>query len=493
MLTSIYNYFHYNLFVRKLNSFAGIVLLCLFAVFFAFFTVMISSWSGAIFVGLLVAVIVFMVCIIFPLQGFYVTSVIATFAFYPERLLGFYFPVSVGLEFLILAIYLGVLLKTRNSVENNSSFFRAPTSLGMISFLLFVLVEGFNSNMLVYTGWIFYVRRYSEFLMIYYSSYKLINSIQRIRFFSYFWIFMGLINALYTCKQQWFGFFGFEWRYLRSDPLLLKIYFQGDNIRKISFLSDPAINGIWMACMAIFTTIIILGKKNIKHKILLIGIVFLMMLAMTYTGTRTATLVLIGGYIFYALMTINKRSTIYFVVYGTFIFALLLFFPIDNSNLNRFRSAFRGSQEASLVVRDVNRKMIQPYIYAHPMGGGLGTSGLEGWRFQRKHPLAGFPPDSGFLKAAIEMGWIGFTVTMLNYFVMAFQGVHYYFKTRNREIRGFLLAFHVTVVTFIIAQYTQVSIGQFPIMFFFYPLISLCIRLLDLDRETYIVQKSKNE
>ncbi len=489
MLTALYKYLHYNLFVRKMNSVTGIVVLSLFALFIAFSVVLVSTWLGPIYVVVLVAFTIFMTCVIFPLQGFYISSVTACFAFYPERLLGFYLPISVALEFLILAVYLGVLLNNRKSVVSDISFFKSPTSLGMISFLVFVLIEGFNSNMLVLTGWIFYVRRYTEFLMLYYSAYKLINSMGRIRFFTFFWIFMGLVNALYTCKQQWFGFFSFEDRYLHSDPLLIALYYQGDTIRRFSFLSDPAINGIWMACMALFTTIVIFGEKRIKYKIILSLTVLSMLLAMAYTGTRTASVVLIGGFVFYALMTINTRATLQFVIIGIFVFALILFVPVDNSTLNRFRSAFRGSQEASLVVRDNNRKSIQPYIYEHPMGGGMGTSGLEGWRFQRKHRLAGFPPDSGFLKAAIETGWIGYIIALINYFIIAFQGVHYYFKTRDKHRRIYLLAFHVTVITFIIAQYTQVSIGQFPIMFFFYPLISLCIRIFDLDQEA-LLQKT---
>jgi putative inorganic carbon (hco3(-)) transporter len=60
--------------------------------------------------------------------------------------------------------------------------------------------------------------------------------------------------------------------------------------------------------------------------------------------------------------------------------------------VERLRSAFELKENASLNVRDVNRKLIQPYIYAHPIGGGLATSGKPGEAYNPDHRLAGFPP-----------------------------------------------------------------------------------------------------
>jgi len=104
--------------------------LSLFALFIAFSVVLVSTWLGPIYVVVLVAFTIFITCVIFPLQGFYISSVTACFAFYPERLLGFYLPISVALEFLILAVYLGVLLNNRKSVVSDVSFFQGTNVLG---------------------------------------------------------------------------------------------------------------------------------------------------------------------------------------------------------------------------------------------------------------------------------------------------------------------------------------------------------------------------
>jgi putative inorganic carbon (hco3(-)) transporter len=481
MLSSIYQYIYQQIVHKKMNSPLGIFLFVAFSFFLSYIIVFGNYRLGPLVIGILGGAIIFLSCIISPLSGFYITSFISLFAFFPERLLGTPVPLSVGIEFLILGVYLGLLLKNRRSAINNMGFYKAPSSLAMIFFLVFLLIEGFNPNMHSIPGWLFYIRRYLEFLLIYYAGYMLIDTLDKVKYFIRFWILLGLLNALYTCKQQWFGFFGFEMNWLRNDPHLIALYFQGGVFRKFSFLSDPAANGIWMASMAIFTLILAMGEKNKKRRRFYFIGSFFSALAMEYTGTRTSTVILLGGWIFYILMTLNNKMTFYFSVASVLLFMFLLAAPIDNPTLNRLRSSFRGSKDESLEVRNINRRHIQPYILAHPMGGGVATSSSEGLVYNPGHPLAGFPPDSGFLKLAIETGWIGYAIALFYYFILICQGVHFYFKAQNKQIKLYILAFTAAILIFILAQYTQVSIGQFPGIFFFYPAAALLIRLLQLD------------
>jgi putative inorganic carbon (HCO3(-)) transporter len=492
MFTLIYQYFYQQIIHRKMKSPVGILLFAAFAFFLSYFIVFANYRIGPLVIGVLAGILIFLTCIISPLTGFYLTSFISMFAFYPQRILMTFIPISVGIEFLILGVYLGLLIKNRKSSINNMRFYQAPSSLAMISFLIFFLIEGFNPNMQSIPGWLFYVRRDLEFLMIYYAAYILIDTLDKVKYFIKFWIILGLINALYTCKQQWLGLFGFEMNWLRSEPHLVALYFQGGVFRKFSFLSDPAANGIWMASMAIFTIILSMGEKNKRRRRFYFLASFLMILAMQYTGTRTSTVILFAGWIFYILMTLNNKMTFYFSAASVLLFIVLLFAPIDNPTLNRLRSSFRGSRDESFEIRNINRRRIQPYIFAHPMGGGLATSSSEGLVYNPGHPLAGFPPDSGFLKSAIETGWIGYGFAIMYYFIIIFQGVHYFFKANNEQIRRYILAFTATIVIFILAQYSQVAIGQFPGIFFFYPSAALLVRLLQLDEAMPETNSYKN-
>ena len=149
-----------------------------------------------------------------------------------------------------------------------------------------------------------------------------------------------------------------------------------------------------------------------------------MTLGMFYSGTRTTTVILPAGMALYLFMTIRSKTTIITLFASVLIALFVLYVPVDNPVLNRVRSTF-NSQDASLNVRDVNRHYIQPYIYAHPIGGGIATTGTEGLTYNPNHLLAGFPPDSGLLKAALEMGWIGLALTMFFYLVILYQCIDY--------------------------------------------------------------------
>ena len=146
------------------------------------------------------------------------------------------------------------------------------------------------------------------------------------------------------------------------------------------------------------------------------------------------------------------------------------------------RSTF-DSEDESLNVRTLNRKFIQPYIYAHPLGGGVASSGVEGVRFNPSHELAGFPPDSGLLKLALDMGWIGLALSMMLYLMILYQGIQYYFKMRSEKFKKYILAINCALFSIMITLYAQVSIGQIPNAFFFYAVMSLYKRLLEFDEK----------
>jgi hypothetical protein len=160
----------------------------------------------------------------------------------------------------------------------------------------------------------------------------------------------------------------------------------------------------------------------------------------------------------------------------------VLFAPIDNPTLNRMRSTF-DTKEESLNLRTLNRKSIQPYIYAHPIGGGVATSGVEGMRFNPTHPLAGFPPDSGLLKLALDMGWIGLAITVMLFLMVLYQGIHYYFRMKNEEYKKYMVATTCAIFAMIITLYAQVTIGQMPTVFFIFGMMSLLKRLMEFDEK----------
>ncbi len=491
-MKAVLQYFRYHVLVRKMNSPTGAIIMGVLAVAFAATVIEGSAIYGTFAIGALGQIILMLIAIAFPLLGFYITIFLSAFIFFPERITGAHLPISVAIEFLTIAVYIGILLKNRTHRTNNEGFYNAPYSITLMVFFVFLLIEVFNPNMYSVAGWLLYMRRFTDFLVVYYIGFKLIDDMPKIRYFIKFWIFLSTLNALYTCKQQWFGLFGFERQWLRDNPHLTGLYFQGGEFRKFSFLSDPAANGILLASMAIFLLVLGMGQANRRKKQILIVCAVITLMAMEYTGTRTATVIAVGGVLFYIAMTFNTRATFFFSIYSGLIFAFFYLAPIDNPTINRFRSSFK-TNESSLEVRNTNRHSIQPYIYKHPFGGGLYTSGYDGYVYNYGHPLAGFPPDSGFLKLAIETGWVGYAVALFSYLGLIFMGINYYFRAKDKEIRLYILAFTTGIFIFIIAQYTQVSIGQFPSLFFFYPGAAILIRLLQIDKAMIAADNDKNK
>jgi hypothetical protein len=101
----------------------------------------------------------------------------------------------------------------------------------------------------------------------------------------------------------------------------------------------------------------------------------LMMIAMTFSGTRTATAMIVFGVVFFGFMTLYQMRTM--IATGLFVFGMLaiLFGPFYGPTFSRIRSTFEIKGDESMGVRDRTRLRMQPYARSHPLGGGLNTTG----------------------------------------------------------------------------------------------------------------------
>ncbi|PWT97811.1 MAG: hypothetical protein C5B52_13275 [Bacteroidetes bacterium] len=479
-----------NIVLKRFNSPAGWIILCFFAALFAFCAVykiytvnfaIIGAFGGAIVLG---------ICLMQPLLGFYITIFASFFVFLPTRM-GINVPLSTGVEILVLVTFIGVYFsRSKIELDNYASFLKSPVSIALIIYTLFFIVEAFNPNMYSLEGWVFFIRRWAGFLMVYLIAYRVLNTWEKIYQFISFWIIMAFITALYGCKQAWFGLFPFEMNWLKSDPHEYSLIFTAGYLRKFSLLSDPPAFGILSGSMSMLCLILGLSEPKKKRKRFLFFAALIMYLGMSYSGTRTTNIIPPAAVALYALMTITHKRTLMLVFFSIMGFMFIFFAPIDNPTINRMRTTFK-SDDQSLNVRDVNRHLIQPYIYAHPLGGGIETSAQDGLRFNPGHPLAGFPHDSGLLKSAIETGWVGYAFMLGFFFIVLFQGIHFYYLMTDPLFKHYIIAITVVEFSYVVTQYSQTSIGQIPSTFLFYPILAIMTRLLQLDRAKRKSQETK--
>ncbi len=446
----------------------------------------------AIFAVAVVAAAVVIFSIVYPEFGLYMCIVIPYFLFDAIRFFNTDAPVGVAIDFMVWITFVGVVIRMRAKHE---PFWRDCNNAIIFIYMLmqaYYLFQYFNPNGGTIELYFAFMKRNLSLFLFLYCALQILRDIKAIRRFFYVWLFLSFLAGAYACWEEWFGLPKFELNYILADPLreALSSLDNGD-YRKASFFDGCTDFGLSMAGTIIMTLIFYLRLKTsrLKKAFLLVSTI-IMTIGMAYSGTRTATFMLVLEVFLYILMTVNEKRTAFFAVICAMIGAFLLFAPIyGNGTINRLRSTFQIGSDESLQVRDVNRHSIQPYIHTHPIGGGIGTTGLLNYSKNIGHPLAGFPTDSGLLQAALEEGWIGLILICLTFFIILKQSVQSYFRTRNPEFKAIYIAITCGIFGFVFAQYAQVAIGPVPNGFLFVGLMAVIIRLNDMEKKAILENK----
>lgn len=472
----------HQFFTRKLLSPFGFILMALVTLAMTYITVMVDSTVSVIIVAAFAAIVLCIVCILYPAFGFYFVYFISIFIVLPERIVNIQMPLGMVPEYMSYLVLLGIVTRQAYSHEIDHRLWTNSVTVWMIVLMAYYLLQLLNPSMWSTFGWFNFFRKQVSFVAFFYLSYAFFNSKKSIVTFTRIWIVICTIEALYACKQHWFGLFNFETNWLNSDETRLDLFVNWGLIRKFGLLSDPAAAGILYASATIF--LVILGLRTLvpKKRAIYFFLAFINFLASGYTGTRTATMMIVAGVAFYCVLTLYERRTTVFMAVFAVLMAGIMVVPIyDSAVINRIRSTFQGSKDPSALVRDVNRKNIQPYVYAHPMGGGINTCGMQGAVYNPGHPLAGYPPDSGYMQIMMEQGPIGLALALIFYYVILRTGIKYFYRARDAEIKTLYVVHLVTIFTFLVAQFSQLAIGQYPSVLYLYSAFAILLKLHKYD------------
>jgi cell division protein FtsW (lipid II flippase) len=91
--------------------------------------------------------------------------------------------------------------------------------------------------------------------------------------------------------------------------------------------------------------------------------------------------------------------------------------------------------------------------------------------------LAGFPPDSGYLRKALETGWIGLLLVCILYYVILKFGIKRYFRCRDDDLKIIYAGAISTIFAFYLAEFAQEAIGQITDIVIYYPLIAMLLKM----------------
>jgi len=477
-------------FIQKLNNPIGFILLGLLALIIGFAISVLKIKLGIVILAGLIGIPLLGACFVDTRFGINVILVICFFVQFTGKYVNA--PIGTLLDAMIFLMLFGILV---NQVKDRDwTFMKNPISALLLIWIAFNFIQVINPAAGSKLAWIYTVRSMAGQSLLFFigcyafTSYKAIKTTLKVI------ITMVTILALYGLKQEFFGFTNTEMAWLMADPERFQLIVQWSRTRIFSLLSDPTTLGIVMAYTSLFCIILATGPFKLWQRIGLGIAAIMMIMTMAYAGSRTPVVLFPFGIIIFIMLTLKKE----YLIGGAFFFLLGTAFMMKGSSnavIFRIQSAFiPGASSDTMDVRFKNQKRIQPFIHSHPFGAGLGSTGLWGRRFTPDSFLAKFAHDSGFVRVAVELGWIGLIIYMSFLFMVLKTSVKYYLRVKNPEIKTIYLGITVVFFVLTLASYPQEAIVQLPTSIIFSTMLAIMVRLKDFDeyyQEHYEQEVSK--
>ncbi len=478
-------------FVEKLYNAIGFSFFILFAALIGLGVAKLGLTFGVLFLALAIGLPSIYAIITYPQFGIIVLLIMAYLLFILARL-GVEGPIGILMDALQMCLLLGVLIHQRK--ENNWELLKNPVSAIILIWIGYNVLEIANPVAESRMAWVYTIRSVAIVLLSYFVFLYNIRSVQFIRVILKLWLGLSLFAALYAFKQEYIGFSDAEEAYLHSNPNIASLLFIGGHWRKFSIFSDPVTFAYNMSMSSIFCIVLIAGKLSLWKKWVLGVLTILFLTSMLFSGTRGANVLVPAALLLFAIIHYSRKVLIFTCIAAVFLL-FLINVPTSNSNLVRFQTAFHPDKDDSYNLRKANQKRIQPYILSHPMGGGLGATGTWGRRFSPNSYLANFPPDSGYIRVAVELGWLGLFVFCTLMFIALKTGINNYYRIKNPELKTYCLGVTLVIFAYNIANFPQEALVQYPSNIFFsldMALISILLRLDQQQQEAAKVQSQLN-
>lgn len=456
----------------------GVIILLVSALTIGVLSAYQGIYVSIIVIGLWALPVVYSI-IAYPKFGIAVLLIMSFMLFMIIRL-GINFPWGTMLDGLQALLILGFFAKQKSSP--NWEVVRGPIATWVTVWVVYNLIEVANPTAESRMAWLYTVRTTASVTLMYFVFMLHIRSVSYIRFIFKLWLLLAFLGASYGFKQEFIGFSDSELAYLYSDPLIADLLFIGGRWRKYAIFSDPVSFSYNMVVASMLCVGLLSAVKQIWKKITLLFLIVFFLFAMLFSGTRGAYVLVPAGLAMYTVLNLKRNIIIIASLLGV-LFIGLIFVPTSNPTLYRFQTAFQPSNDDSFNVRAVNQKRIQPFIQTHPLGGGLGATGVWGQRFSPHSFLANFPPDSGYVRIAVEMGWLGLLLFCIMMFVVLKTGITNYFKIKNQELRAYCLGMILVVFALNVGNYPQEAMVQFPNNILFYLAVALINVTYKLDQE----------
>ena len=417
--------------------------------------------------------------------GFYVVFLMGIFMFYVDRIVKVDFPVGTIYDALIGLTFFSLFLHNRN---NDWTSFKNPVTITFVILIAYQILQFFNPNATSAVAWLVSLRNNTSFLL-YIVAFQMFSSLKEVKRFTAIWMTVALVVGAYGIYQKFFGLSEMDLAWMNEVPERAKLYINWGELRVFSILNDPSSYGLFTAISSLAALVLALGPFRTSVKLGYGVVTIILLLAMSYSGTRTALAMVAVGVTFYIIIMLHNRRTLFASAAIVFIGVALLFGPFYGGTMSRLRSTFRASEDPSMAVRDYKRLMFQEYIQTHPIGGGLNSVGHLGFRYSPGHELAGeWEPDSGYLLTALESGWIGLIIFLGLFFVVLLSGINNFFAVDDPELKTYILVFIVPFMALSVAHFTQDAMFTKPMNVIVYATYALVFKIPMMQKKLFSVE-----
>lgn len=393
-------------------------------------------------------------------------------------------PIGLLMDAMLLIGALGVILRALKS--HDWSYFDVPGKYVVLIWVAYHLLQVGNPTAASRVAWFYVMRPAVAYPFLYFIAMNMLKSPSDLKKVWGFIVSGITITILWGLYQQINGYFDFEMRYLQAMDAIHLVYIQG-RWRIFGTLTSPAQYGVVVTIFSmIFMLLAVFLKKRTKYLYAVLAL--LGFTAMVFSGTRTAFIVIplaIG-----AMVVLERKPKLYGLsaILGV-IFLVVILTPTNNYHVNRIQSVFKTEEDASFQVRENNRKAIMPFIYSHPIGGGLGSTGVWGMRFSPYTMLAQFAPDAGYMRIAVELGWIGIILYFALLIRLFFLALMSFSKLTVPEYRILGLALLSGLSTLFLIEYAQDINGKLPMNILLWILLAIMIQLPKI-QEAYLSEST---
>jgi putative inorganic carbon (HCO3(-)) transporter len=410
----------------------------------------------------------------------YACFFISVFMSYANRIYPSPVPMGVVLDALAAIAFIAIFF---DKEETDWKGLRAPITILYTVIVIYQMLQVFNPNAKSFIGWAVALRGNTSFLL-FFVFFHMFFSLKQVKKFTILWMSLATAVALYGIVQEFIGLTEFERRWVYASEGRTQLLFIWGHMRKFSFLSDPSSFGLFTGFSGLGALILAVGPYKPLHRVVLGVLAALMFVSMSFSGTRTAIVMVAFGVAFYILVTIRSKTTIALTVVVFLGACALLFGPFYGSTVSRIRSTFNMEEDASMGVRDKKRIRLQSYVQSHPFGGGLNTTGTNGLKYSPGHPLAeGWDPDSGYLLIGLELGWIGLIIGLSFFFSVVSKGINNYFALDDPLLKNITLAYIVPFMALSVAHFAQDAVFQKPVYLVITATYALMLRLPSYEKQ----------